>query len=99
MTIGVLFGAGGLPSLNRGFGDLEIRWSGLKPAPFAHERSRRLSVPSCIRQSRSKDRLWRILLKKSFRGGDQKFLEPLMRLARGDVRDQIASSKIDHGPP
>jgi len=23
----------------------------------------------------------------------------LMRLARGDVRDQIASSKIDHGPP
>ena len=40
-----------------------------------------------------------ILLKKSFRGGARKFLEPLMRLARGDVRDQNASSKIDHGPP
>jgi hypothetical protein len=25
-------------------------------------------------------------LQKSFRGGEQKFLEPLMRLARGDVR-------------
>jgi hypothetical protein len=40
-----------------------------------------------------------ILLQKSFRGGERKFLEPLMRLARGDVRDHIASSKIDHGPP
>jgi hypothetical protein len=39
------------------------------------------------------------LLQKSFRGGERKFLEPLMRLARGDVRDHIASSKIDHGPP
>jgi hypothetical protein len=44
-------------------------------------------------------RSWRILLQKSFRGGERKFLEPLMRLARGDVRDHIASSKIDHGPP
>ena len=40
-----------------------------------------------------------ILLQKSFRGGERKFLEPLMRLARGDVRDHIASSKINHGPP
>jgi hypothetical protein len=40
-----------------------------------------------------------IFLQKSFRGGERKFLEPLMRLARGDVRDHIASSKIDHGPP
>jgi hypothetical protein len=44
-------------------------------------------------------RFWQILLQKSFRGGERKFLEPLMRLARGDVRDHIASSKIDHGPP
>ena len=42
---------------------------------------------------------WQILLQKSFRAGARKFLEPLMRLARGDVRDQNASSKIDHGPP
>src|SRR6478609_5725984 len=43
------------------------------------------------------DRFWQILLQKSFRGGARKFLEPLMRLARSDVRDHIASSKIDHG--
>src|SRR5258707_6930299 len=30
---------------------------------------------------------WQILLKKSFWEGEQKFLEPLMRFARGDVRD------------
>jgi hypothetical protein len=40
-----------------------------------------------------------ILLRKSFWGGERKFLEPLMRLTRGDVRDHIISSKIDHGPP
>jgi hypothetical protein len=40
-----------------------------------------------------------ILLQKSFWGVEGKFLEPLMRFARGDVRDHIASSKIDHGPP
>jgi hypothetical protein len=39
-----------------------------------------------------------ILLQKSFRGEEQKFLEPLMRFTRGDVRDHIVSSKIDHGP-
>jgi hypothetical protein len=43
-------------------------------------------------------RCWQILLQKSFRGGDRKFLEALMRRGRGDVRDHIASSKIDHGP-
>jgi hypothetical protein len=32
---------------------------------------------------------WQILLQKSFWGGERKFLEPLMRLARGDVRDHI----------
>jgi len=30
-----------------------------------------------------------ILLKKSFWGIERKFLEPLMRFARGDVRDHI----------
>jgi hypothetical protein len=44
-------------------------------------------------------RYWQILLQKSFWGGERKFLEPLMRLTRGDVRDHIVSSKIDHGPP
>jgi hypothetical protein len=39
MTIGVLFGAGALPSLNRGFGDLEIRWSGLSPFGKADRRT------------------------------------------------------------
>jgi hypothetical protein len=34
-----------------------------------------------------------ILLQKSFWGGERKFLEPLMRFARGDVRDHIVSSK------
>jgi hypothetical protein len=42
---------------------------------------------------------WPILLQKSFWGGERKFLEPLMRLTRGDARDHIALSKIDHGPP
>jgi hypothetical protein len=44
-------------------------------------------------------RFWQILLQKSFRGGERKFLEPLMRIARSDVRDHIVSSKIDHGHP
>ena len=40
-----------------------------------------------------------ILLQKSFWGGERKFLEPLMRFTRGDVRDHIVLSEIDHGPP
>jgi hypothetical protein len=40
-----------------------------------------------------------ILLQNSFWGGERKILEPLMRFTRGDVRDHIVSSKIDHGPP
>jgi hypothetical protein len=40
-----------------------------------------------------------ILLQKSFWGGERKFLKPLMRFARGDMGDHIASSKIDHGSP
>jgi len=39
-----------------------------------------------------------ILLQKSFWGVEGKFLEPLARFTRGDVRDHIVSSKIDHGP-
>jgi len=42
---------------------------------------------------------WQILLQKSFWGRERKFLEPLMRFTRGDVRDHIVSSKIDHEPP
>jgi hypothetical protein len=33
------------------------------------------------------------LLQKSFWGRERKFLEPLMRFTRGDVRDHIVSSK------
>jgi hypothetical protein len=40
-----------------------------------------------------------ILLQKSFLGDRRKFLEPLMRFTRDDVRDHIGSSKIDRGPP
>jgi hypothetical protein len=39
-------------------------------------------------------RFWQIVLRKSFWGGERKFLEPLMRFMRGNV-----SSKIDHEPP
>jgi hypothetical protein len=43
--------------------------------------------------------LWWILLQKSFWGDERKLLEPLMRFTRGNVRDHIVSSKIDHGHP
>jgi hypothetical protein len=39
-----------------------------------------------------------ILLQKSFWDGERKFLEPLKRLMRGDVRDHIVSSKIHDEP-
>jgi len=39
-----------------------------------------------------------IVLKKSFWGDERNFLELLIRFERGDVRDHIHSSKIDHGP-
>jgi hypothetical protein len=39
-----------------------------------------------------------ILLKKSFLADGQIFLGPLMRFARGDVRDHIVLHKNDHGP-
>jgi hypothetical protein len=38
-----------------------------------------------------------IVLKKVFWGDERKFLEPLMRFARGDMRDHIVSHKNDHG--
>jgi hypothetical protein len=38
------------------------------------------------------------IVAKVFLGGEGKFLEPLMRLTRGDVRDRMVSSKINHGP-
>ena len=41
---------------------------------------------------------WQILLQKSFWAVEGKFLEPLVRFTRGDVRDHISASKIDHGP-
>jgi len=39
---------------------------------------------------------WQILLQKSFWGGDRKFPKSLMRFTRGEVRDHIVLSKIDH---
>ena len=43
-------------------------------------------------------RCCQIVLKKSFWGDERNFLELLIRFERGDVRDHIDSSKIDHGP-
>ena len=43
-------------------------------------------------------RYGQIVLKKSFWGDERNFLELLIRFERGDVRDHIDSSKIDHGP-
>ena len=40
-----------------------------------------------------------ILLQKFFWGGEPKFLEPLMRFTRGNVRDHIVSHRNDHRPP
>jgi hypothetical protein len=39
-----------------------------------------------------------IVLQKSFWTDQRNFLGPLMRFARGDVRDHIVLAKIDHGP-
>jgi hypothetical protein len=38
------------------------------------------------------------VLKSLFLADEPKFLGPLMRFVRGDVRDHIVSPKIDHGP-
>ena len=42
------------------------------------------------------DLIW-ILLQKSFWGDERNFSGPLMRFARGDMRDHIVSHKNDHG--
>jgi hypothetical protein len=70
---------------------LRIRYSRLRIGRLVHILKRlAVSANGCF---------WRILLKKSFWEGERKFLEPLMRFARGDVRYHIVSSEIDHGPP
>jgi hypothetical protein len=61
-------------------------------------------MPICDREMRATCFLgeWPLLADigaKVFLGGERKLSEPLMRLPRGDVRDHIVSSKIDHGPP
>jgi hypothetical protein len=38
-----------------------------------------------------------MLLKKSFGGEEGKFLGPLMRFMRGNVRDHAASQQDDYG--
>ena len=44
------------------------------------------------------DRLWQILLQKSFWGDERKVFAALARAARGDVKDRIVSQKNHHGP-
>jgi hypothetical protein len=58
-----------------------------------------MMYPNAEERATAHVRLWQILLRKSFWGGERKFLEPLMRFMRGNVRDHIVSSKIDHEPP
>jgi hypothetical protein len=42
-------------------------------------------------------RCWQILLQKAIWGGDRNFSGPLMRFARGDMRDHIVSHQNDQG--
>jgi hypothetical protein len=57
------------------------------------------SQPSMIETSRATaSAVPPIVLKKSLLGDGQKFLGPLTRFARGDVRDHIVSHKNDHRP-
>jgi len=65
-------------------------------AHFGHfDRAERCLILGVKRTSR----LRAAMLQKSFWGDERKFLEPLMRFTRGDVRDHTVLSKIDHGPP
>jgi hypothetical protein len=48
------------------------------------------------RISRAESAVPSIVLKKSFWGDQRKFLEPLMRFARGDMRDHTVSHRIDY---
>jgi hypothetical protein len=41
----------------------------------------------------------RYCCRRLFGVANEKFLEPLMRFTRDDVRDHIVSSKIDHRSP
>ena len=55
-------------------------------------------IPDSSRTSREVGKV-PIMLQKSFWGDEPKFLEPLMRFTRGDVRDHTVLSKVDHWPP
>ena len=69
-------------------------------APLSRIRGYRIEIePSGFELPSRHVGVWQILLQKSFWGGERKFLEPLKRFTRGDVRDHIVSPKIDHGPP
>ena len=76
---------------------LDVR-VGSNPEVAALARHVRSTLKSRHRQAVRHVRLVPIVLKKSFWGDERNFLEPLMRFTRGDVRDHIDSSKIDHGP-
>jgi hypothetical protein len=73
------------------------------PEPGGYEQSGwRTSALMRIPDSRRTSREVRkvpILLQKSFWGDERNFLESLMRITGGDVRDHIVSSKIDQGSP
>jgi hypothetical protein len=58
---------------------------------IAERRARHVTRAKCL--------LIADIVAKVFLGGERKFLEPLMRFTRGEVRDHIVSSKIDHAPP
>lgn len=65
----------------------------LGPEPF-----NLLRLSGLIRQnSPSTDRSWRILLKKSLSAPGRNCVASLVSLAHSDLRDRIASRKIDHG--
>jgi hypothetical protein len=57
-----------------------------------------MRIPDSRRTSREVRKV-PILLQKSFWGDERNFLEALMRITGGDVRDHIVSSKIDQGSP
>jgi hypothetical protein len=58
-------------------------------SPAIFEFFNTIPPPADITDPEHEVRLVPILLQKSFWGVEQKFLEPLMRFARGDVRDHI----------
>src|SRR6266478_8626778 len=72
-------------------------WVKTGKAPCEHMSSA-LPLKADIAQCGRHVRFVPILLKKSFLADEQNFSEPLMRSARGDVRDHIVLHKNDHGP-